>query len=152
MVYTFCEVVDHIDLNKYVANEESNTGHPRYDRTALLKVLLFAFMEDGYVSVRKTEKLCKTDIRFMRLLREPFTPSFMTIDNFMKNELKSSIEEIFTEINRYIFEKEKVDTEHTYIDGTKIIANANKYSWVWKKPASKTGIKHLQKFLHCLKK
>ncbi len=136
-VYTFCEVVDRIDLNKYVANEESNTGRPRYDRTALLKVILFAFMEEGYVSVRKIEKLCKTDIRFMWLLRETFTPSFMTIDNFMKKELKDSIENIFAEINSYIFEKEKVDTEHIYIDGTKIIANANRYSWVWKKSCVK---------------
>ncbi|WP_405353161.1 hypothetical protein [Ruminococcus sp.] len=30
---------------------------------------------------------------------------------------------------------------HIYIDGTKITANANKYSWVWKK----SSIKHRQK-------
>ncbi len=97
-VYTFSEVIDQIDLYKYVAGEESNTGRPRYDRTALLKVVLFAFMEEGYASVRKIEKLCKTDIRFMWLLRETFTPSFMTVENFMKNELKDSIENIFAEI------------------------------------------------------
>ena len=28
---------------------------------------------------------------------------------------------------------ENVDLNHVYIDGTKIEANANKYSWVWKK-------------------
>ena len=28
---------------------------------------------------------------------------------------------------------EKVYLNHTYIDGTKIEANANKYTWVWKK-------------------
>lgn len=51
-VYTFCEVMNHIDLNKYLAVEESRTGHPRYDCGTLLKVILFAFMEHGYVSVR----------------------------------------------------------------------------------------------------
>lgn len=132
-VYTFCEVMDHIDLYKYLAVEESKTGRPKYDRIALLKVVLFAFMEEGYVSVRKIEKLCKTDIRFMWLLRETFTPSFMTIDNFMKEELKDNIKNIFEEINSYIFNSEHVDTNHVYIDGTKITANANKYSWVWKK-------------------
>ena len=30
-----------------------------------------------------------------------------------------------------------VDLEHTYIDGTKIEANANKYTWVWKKSCIK---------------
>lgn len=41
----------------------------------------------------------------------------------------------------YIFEKENVDTEHVYIDGTKIKANANKYSWVWKKSSLKNRAK-----------
>ncbi len=136
-VYTFCETMDHIDLNKYLAVEESRTGRPRYDRGILLKVILFAFMEHGYVSVREIEKLCKTDIRFMWLLHDMPAPSFMTIDTFMNKELNAKIEEIFLEINAQIFEHEKVDMEHLYIDGTKLPANANKYSWVWKKSSEK---------------
>ena len=42
---------------------------PKIEKT-LLKVILFAFMENGYESLRKIEKLCKTDIRFMWLLIE----------------------------------------------------------------------------------
>ena len=57
----------------------------------------------------------------------------MTISNFINHELKASIEEIFRDINAYIFEKESVDLRHIYIDGTKITANANRYTWVWKK-------------------
>ena len=49
-VYTFCEVMDHIDLKKYLAVKESRTGRKRYDLEILLKVILFAFMEHGYVS------------------------------------------------------------------------------------------------------
>ncbi len=55
-VYTFCEVIDHIDLNKYLTTEERRTGRPRYDEKTLLKVILFAFMENGYESLRKIEK------------------------------------------------------------------------------------------------
>ena len=51
----------------------------------------------------------------------------------IKREHQGNIEEIFEEINEYIFEKEAVDLRHIYIDGTKITANANRYSWVWKK-------------------
>ena len=94
-------------------------------------------MEHGYVSTRETEKLCKTDIRFMYLLNEQSAPSHMTIDNFMNCCLAGSIENIFKEINKYIFEQGQVDTEHIYIYGTKIEANANKYSWVWKKSSIK---------------
>ena len=47
-VYAFNEVVAHIDLNKYfVGKDYKATGHPRYDREKLLKVVLFAFMEQG---------------------------------------------------------------------------------------------------------
>lgn len=59
------------------------------------------------------------------------------LDNFMNCCLADSIEIIFKEINKYIFEQEQVDTEHIYIDGTKLEANANKYSWVWKKSSIK---------------
>ena len=57
-VYTFCEVVNHIDLYKYLAVEEHKTGRPRYDQIILLKIVLFAFMEHGYASLREIEKLC----------------------------------------------------------------------------------------------
>lgn len=136
-VYTFCEVMDHIGLNQYLAVKERSTGRPKYDAVILLKVILFAFMEHGYVSVRMIEKLCKTDLRFLWLLQDRPAPSFMTINNFMNNGLSTSIEAIFTQINAYIFEQKQVDLNHVYIDGTKISANANKYSWVWKKSSVK---------------
>ncbi|SKA68994.1 Transposase [Eubacterium uniforme] len=133
-VYTFCDVMDHIDLTPYFVEEKGyKTGRPRCDAEKLLKVILFAFMENGYCSLREIEKLCNTDIRFMYLLDEMKAPTFATFGNFIRNELTSSIEEIFNAINAYIFNKEKVDLNHTYIDGTKIEANANKYTWVWKK-------------------
>lgn len=132
-VYSYNEVLCHIDLNRYFVEEDHKTGRPTYDREKLLKVVLFAFMEEGYVSLRKIAKLCRTDIRFMWLLNEEAAPSHMTIDNFINRQMKGCIEEIFLEINRYIFEKESVDMQHIYIDGTKITANANRYSWVWKK-------------------
>ena len=78
-VYSFSEVLCHIDLKKYfVEDEDYKTGRPRYDGEKLLKVILFAFMEEGCQSVRKIEKLCKTDIRFLWLLDEEKSPSHMT--------------------------------------------------------------------------
>lgn len=132
-VYSFCEIVDCIDLNSYFAKEGCKTGRPRYSRTNLLKVILFSFMENGYLSLRGIEKSCKTDIRYMYLLDDMKAPTFATIGNFIRKDLIDTIENIFIEINKKIFEKQAVDLEHTYIDGTKIEANANKYTWVWKK-------------------
>lgn len=137
-VYTFNEVLNHIDLKKYLAEERGRrTGRPGYDPEKLLRIVLFAFMENGYASVRQIEKLCKTDIRFLWLLDGSPAPSFMTIDNFMNKRLVGTIDEIFMEINRYVIAEAGVDLNHVYIDGTKITANANKYSWVWKKSSVK---------------
>lgn len=132
-VYSFCEIVDCIDLNSYFAKKGCKTGRPRYNRTNLLKVILFSFMENGYLSLRGIEKSCKTDIRYMYLLEDMKAPTFVTIGNFIRDDLTDTIENIFIEINKVIFEKDNVDLSHTYIDGTKIEANANKYTWVWKK-------------------
>ena len=144
-VYTFSEVMENIDLRKYLAVKESRTGRKRYSPEILLKIILFAFMENGYVSTREIEKLCKTDIRFMYLLDEHPAPSHMTIDNFMNDVLSISISDIFNEINGYIFKEENVDVNHVYIDGTKIAANASKYSWVWKKSSIKNRKKTFDK-------
>ena len=62
-VYTFCDVMDHIDLSKYFVEAKGyKTGRPKCDAEKLLKVILFAFMERGFCSLREIEKLCKTDI------------------------------------------------------------------------------------------
>lgn len=132
-VYSFCEIIDCIDLNSYFVKKGYKTGRPRYNRENLLKVILFSFMENGYLSLRGIEKACKTDIRYMYLLDDMTAPTFATIGNFIRENLTNTIENIFIEINKVIFEKQKVDLEHVYIDGTKIEANANKYTWVWKK-------------------
>lgn len=132
-VYGFCEVMDRIDLSKFFADKERKTGRPRCDLVKMLKLVLFSFMENGYLSLRGMEKACRTDIRYMWILDGMRAPSFMTFDNFINKVLCDSVEEVFKAVNRVIFEQNGVDLSHAYIDGTKIEANANKYSWVWKK-------------------
>ena len=144
-VYSFCDIMDRIDLKKFLATEEHRTGRPRCDEIKLLKVILFAFMENGISSLRDIEKLCKTDIRYMYLLDGMEAPSFVTFGNFIRNELTDSIEKIFNAVNAYIFEKDHVDLDHAYIDGTKLEANANRYTWVWKKSCTKNRDKVFEK-------
>lgn len=67
-IYTFSEVMDRIELGKYYSDKKSVMGRPRYDAEKLMKVTLFAFMENGYSSLRNIEKLSKTDIRYIWLL------------------------------------------------------------------------------------
>ena len=133
-VYTFCEVVDHIDLTPYFADDKDcRTGRPGYDAQKLLKVILFAFMEHGISSLRDIEKLCRNDIRFLYLLDGMKAPSFVTIGNFIWDKLTASIGQSFHDINAYIFETGQVDLQHTYLNGTKLEASAGRYVWVWKR-------------------
>ena len=144
-VYTFCEVMDHIDLSGYFVKKGYKTGRPGCDAIILLKVILFAFMENGICSLRKIEKLCRNDIRYMYLLDGMKAPSFATFGNFIRDELTGSAEQIFADVNTYIFGEEHVDLEHAYIDGTKIEANANRYTWVWKRSCMKNRDKVFKK-------
>ena len=64
-VYSFGEIVAHINLKKYLVEKEHKLSCSRYDLEKLLKIVLFDFMEYGYCSVRFIHKLCETDIRFL---------------------------------------------------------------------------------------
>lgn len=151
-VYTFSEVVGSIDLRKYLAVKGSRMGRPRCDAYKMLKIVLFAFMEGGYESLRHLQKLCKTDIRYLWILDGMEAPSFATFGNFIREELTRSIEQIFLDINAYIFQTEGVDINHVYIDGTKIEANANRYTWVWKKSCIRNRAKVFEKITALIEK
>ncbi len=45
-VYSFCEIVDSIDLFQFFVVKGCKTGRPRYSYTKLLKITLFSFMEN----------------------------------------------------------------------------------------------------------
>ena len=90
------------------------------------------------IELRNIEKLCKTDIRYIWLLDGEKAPSFVTVSNFLREYVGKNIEALFADINKYLFAEEGVDLSRLYIDGTKIEANANKYTWVWKKSCLKS--------------
>ena len=45
----------------------------------------------------------------------------------------------------YIIREDHVDLQHLYIDGSKFEANANKYTWVWKKATEKSRYRLFEK-------
>uniref|UniRef100_UPI0025A62567 transposase n=2 Tax=Enterocloster clostridioformis TaxID=1531 RepID=UPI0025A62567 len=57
---------------------------------------------------------------------------------FINEELKGSAQDIFKAVMSYIQTAEGIDLQHLYIDGSKFEANANKYTWVWKKATEKS--------------
>ena len=137
-VLSFDKFMEGIDLSKYLKNiPVHDIGRIRYNPVNMLKTVLFGFMSQGYISLRELEDNCKVNIRFMYLMDNE-RPSYRTFGYFINEVLESSIEDIFNDINKAIFEKDNVDLNHIYIDGSKFEANANKYSWVWKKATEKS--------------
>lgn len=139
-VWTFNEVMEGVNLAQYL--KVNRIGREPYNPFMMLKVILFSEMLGG-MSYRQLEDACKNDIRFMFLANE-MTPSHNTFKNFVNDKLLSNINDIFVEINKYLIDKDNIDTSIIYIDGTKIEANANKYTFVWKKVALKTQSKRIE--------
>lgn len=144
-VLVFDRFMEEIDLEKYLKNIPRHiTGRFRYNPANMLKTILFGFMMSGYISLRELEDNCKVNLRFMYLMDHE-TPSYRTFGYFIANFLEPSIKELFRDVNQTIFAKENVDLEHLYIDGSKFEANANKYSWVWKKATEKSRYRLFRK-------
>ena len=149
-VLTFDRFMEEMDLEKYLKGIPKHyTGRPRYNPVSMLKTVLFGFMANGYIPLRELEDSCKVNLRFMYLMDHE-TPSYRTFGYFINEVLGDSIEEIFNDINRKIFETEHVDLQHLYIDGSKFEANANKYSWVWKKATEKSRYRLFDKITKLL--
>jgi hypothetical protein len=60
-------------------------------------------------------------------------PDFRTINRFRSEVVKEVIEDIFTAVLELLIAEGYLKLENYFLDGTKIEANANKYSWVWGK-------------------
>ncbi len=58
-------------------------------------------------------------------------PDFRTINRFRSERIKDVLEHIFTGVLQLLVESGHVKLEHYFVDGTKIEANANKYTFVW---------------------
>ena len=144
-VLTFDRFMGEIDLEKYLKEiTKHEVGRLRYNPVSMLKTILFGFMTNGYVSLRELEDSCKVNLRFMYLMDHK-APSYRTFGYFINEILSDSIEKLFCDINQKIFEKEHTDLQHLYIDGSKFEANANKYSWVWKKATEKSRYRLFEK-------
>lgn len=144
-ILTFDRLMGGIDLNKYLQDiPKYTTGCLRYNPVNMLKTVLFGFMTSGYCSLRELEDNCRVNLRFMYLMDHQ-TPSYRTFGYFINEILQGKIEDIFKDINLTIFKEEHVDLQHLYIDGSKFEANANKYTWVWKKATEKFRYKLYEK-------
>ncbi|AFM39258.1 transposase [Desulfosporosinus acidiphilus SJ4] len=128
----------------------SSTGRkPVVEPKILFKVLTYAYMNNIYSS-RKIEVACKRDINFMWLLAGCKAPDHSTIARFRKDYLKEAIEDLFFQMVKHLHELGEVEFKNLFVDGTKIEASANRYTFVWKKVVNKNEAKMFLKIQSCL--
>ena len=101
----------------------------------MFAVIIYAYSQGKY-STRDIEFLCKDSQRTKFLLNSANAPNYSTISRFL-SKANNIIYELFCQFVEKLLKLSEITTETIYIDGTKIEAYANKYSFVWKKSTLK---------------
>lgn len=73
----------------------------------------------------------------MRLLEGAKVPDHATISRFRTLHFAPCAEQIMAEVSEFLYRRGELSGEAIFIDGTKIEACANKYTFVWKKAVTK---------------
>jgi transposase len=136
------EIINRIDTSA-LDQQYQGGGTSAYHPVMLLKVILYAYSQRTFSS-RQIAKALRENIHFMWLSRMN-QPDFRTVNRFRGVILRETIEELFTQLVEELLDWGLVDFEQYFVDGTKMEANANKYSFVWKKSAEKYKAKLQEK-------
>lgn len=140
LVRTLSKTIDQMNIDPLL-KEYIGGGTSSYHPKMLLKVLVYAYTQKIYSS-RMIAKSLRENLNFMWLSGNN-RPNFRTINHFRSSRLKSTIQVVFSSIVELLIEAGMIKLENYFLDGTKIEANANKYSFVWGK-ATKKHKKRLQ--------
>ena len=129
------------DLVESIPNEAFDifvrqTGCPSYHPRMMMKVILCAYTQSVF-SGRKIEALLKDSVRMM-WLAQGYEPTYRSINRFRSNPaVKELLRQSFVQFRCKLIETNQIDEEALFIDGTKIEANANKFTFVWRKSIEK---------------
>jgi transposase len=130
MVRIVDEVIDALDPSILYGLYKGG-GTSAYNPVMMLKVIIYAY-SSGIYSSRKIEAATKENIHFMWL--SGLTPlDHMTINRFRSERIKDVFEQVFTSIVEVLAKQGRLSLETYFLDGTKIEANAGKYTYVWAK-------------------
>ncbi|MDS0528586.1 IS1182 family transposase [Clostridium sp. SHJSY1] len=140
MLYDVMEGLDYTELNKTYSTIGRN---PALLPETMFAIIVYGYME-GIYSSRDLEKACKRDINFKWLLQGQKPPEHNSIARFKSERLACCIEKLFNQFIKKLRELNEIQFKNVFIDGTKIEASANRYTFVWKKATEKFEIK-LQK-------
>ena len=134
-------VLEELDYSKLAATY-SHKGRIEYSPRLLFKIVLYACTRGIYRS-REIERACRENINFMYLLEGQRAPDHNTIARFRSKHLPEAIEDLLYQLVQLLVVQGEISFEESavFIDGTKIEANANRYTFVWKSAVTKRQAK-----------
>ncbi|WP_370901608.1 IS1182 family transposase [Chryseobacterium gossypii] len=133
-VRTVSAVIDGLDISNLIRNYKPG-GTSVYHPKMLLKVLVYGYLCNIYSS-RKLEQALGENVHFM-WLSAMNRPDHNTLNRFRSERLKGELKDIFAQIVMYLEKEGLVSLQTIFTDGTKIEANANRYTFVWGKSIKK---------------
>ena len=129
-VYTLKKVLEEMDFTGLLA-QYSNKGRNGFNPIMKYAVLTYAGMR-GVKEVDRIVELCERDLAFIWLTQgeKPKRDAFY---DFINNKLTGEIlDDLNYQFLRRLKKEGLITLEALYIDGTKIEANANRYTFVWR--------------------
>ena len=148
VVFVLNDLIDNMNIDKLLETY-SPLGCSSYSPKMMLKILMYGYIRKRYSS-RQIAEAVECDIKFIWLAGGN-KPTRNVINSFRKDKMKVIMEDVFVELLIVLEKKGYINTEEYFVDGTKIEANANKYTFVWKKAVEKYRAK-LQEQVHTLMK
>ncbi len=122
------EVIERINIGALERSYKGG-GTSSYHPRMLLKVLVYAYLRNIYSS-RKIEQELNESVYFM-WLSGGAKPDHNTINDFRGKRLKEHLKKIFNQVVVLLAEQGVLNLRELTLDGTKIEANANRYTFVW---------------------
>jgi transposase len=136
------EAVNRLD-DSIFASAYPGGGRDSYHPKMLTKVIIYAYTQRIYSS-RQIAKAIRENVMFMWIAGRQ-RPDFRTINRFRSERMKSVLETVFTAVLQLLVESGYVKLDHYFVDGTKLEANANRYTFVWGKAVVKQQAKLQEK-------
>ncbi len=121
-------VIDELNIDHLLKSYKGG-GTSSYHPRMLLKVLIYSYLCNVYSS-RKMEQCLKENIHFMWLSGMQ-QPDHNTLNRYRSERLEKVLKPIFAQVVEFLSQKGQVSLKEVYTDGTKIEANANRYTFVW---------------------
>lgn len=135
LAHVISDFVDSIPAD-VLLEKKSDTGRPAYHPAIMLKILLFAYSRRVF-SGRKIERMLEENLPMM-ILAEGRKISYHTINNFRSSDYTNRlIKQSFVYFTNLLQSEKLIREDAIFIDGTKIEADANKYTFVWRKAVEK---------------